>query len=147
MLSLASRRVPLATWLVPFLRQRSVVAEAYRQTLGKAGEDLACRELRRRGCAILARRFRTRLGEIDIVARDGETIVFVEVKARAGNAWGGPAEAVTPAKQRRLVRMAVDYLARARDHERPCRFDVVAITMGGERPRVTWYPNAFTVGG
>jgi putative endonuclease len=123
------------------------MAEAYRQALGKAGEDLACRELRRRGCAILARRFRTRMGEIDIIARDGETIVFIEVKARAGEAWGSPAEAVTPAKQRRLVRMAADYLARARHDGRPCRFDVVTVAMDGGVAKVTWYPNAFAAGG
>src|SRR5262245_59143491 len=83
-----------------------------RQTLGKDGEDLACRELRRRGYAILERRYRTRFGEIDIVARQGETTVFVEVKARDGGEFGGAAAAVTPWKQRRLVAMAVDYMAR-----------------------------------
>ena len=64
--------------------------------LGKNGEDLACRELERRGYAILARRYRTRAGEIDIVARDGPTIVFVEVKARDGRAFGEGADLVRP---------------------------------------------------
>ena len=67
-----------------------------RQALGKTGEDLAVEELERRGYAILARRYRTRHGEIDIVARDGETTVFVEVKARADAECGTAAEAVTP---------------------------------------------------
>src|SRR5918998_1739405 len=76
-----------------------------RHDFGKMGEDLACAELTRRGYAILARRYRTRFGEIDIVARDGATTVFVEVKARAGDQFGGAAEAVTPWKQRRLTYM------------------------------------------
>lgn len=98
-----------------------------RQNLGKWGEDRAVRELERRGYAILARRYRTRHGEIDIVADDGGTIVFVEVKAREGNECGPAAEAVTPHKQRRLTSMAVDYLARNHVTDKPCRFDVVAI--------------------
>jgi len=64
-----------------------------RQTLGELGETLACEELRRRGYAILERRYRTRYGEIDIVARHGDVLVFVEVKARAGDAFGTGAEA------------------------------------------------------
>ncbi len=67
-----------------------------RQELGKSGEDLAVAELERRGYAILARRYRTRHGEIDVVARDGETTVFVEVKARTTGEFGTAAEAVTP---------------------------------------------------
>ena len=85
-----------------------------RQFLGKLGEDLACGELRRRGYAILERRYRTRYGEIDIVARHETTLVFVEVKARVGDDYGGSGAAVTPWKQQRIVRMAVDYLSRRR---------------------------------
>jgi putative endonuclease len=114
-----------------------------RQTLGKDGEDLACRELRRRGYAILERRYRTRWGEIDIVARQGDTTVFVEVKARDGGEFGGAAAAVTPWKQRRLVAMAVDYMARRRLIDRPCRFDVVTVEFDGGRVRVEVYAHAF----
>ena len=121
--------------------------EAYRQTCGKLGEDLACAELERRGYAILARRYRTRAGEIDIVARDGETLVFVEVKARATRAFGDPAEAITPLKRRRLGRMALDYLARLPRAPGPCRFDVVAILMDTAPPTITLYRNAFVVDG
>ena len=103
------------------------MADDERQTLGKTGEDLACAELRRRGYAILARRHRTQYGEIDIVARDEDVIVFVEVKARAGGEYGDGAEAVTVWKQRRIGRMAVDYLARRQWLDRRCRFDVVAV--------------------
>jgi putative endonuclease len=98
-----------------------------RQALGKAGEDLAAAELERLGYAILARRYRTRYGEIDIVARERETLVFVEVKARAGGELGTAAEAITPQKMRKVVLMATDYLARHANADVECRFDVVAI--------------------
>ena len=108
------------------------------------GEDLACGELRRRGYDILARRYRTRHGEIDIIARDGATIVFVEVKARADEAYGGGGAAVTAWKQQRIVRMATDYLARHALLEAPCRFDVVSVQFETGRPRIEVYTHAFT---
>jgi putative endonuclease len=114
-----------------------------RQQRGKSGEDLAVEELERRGYAIVARRYRTRHGEIDIVAEDGDTLVFVEVKARATAEFGTAAEAVTRRKQRRLIAMATDYLARGRITGKPCRFDVVAIDDCETAPRVTLYPHAF----
>jgi putative endonuclease len=117
-----------------------------RQELGKSGENLAVEELERRGYAILDRRYRTRHGEIDIVAKDGETIVFVEVKVRITAERGTAAEAVTSAKQRRLVWMATDYLARKRLTDRPCRFDVVAIDGSGDLRQLTLYPHAFLAG-
>ena len=117
-----------------------------RQTLGKDGEELACRELRRRGYAILDRRYRTRWGEIDIVARHGATTVFVEVKARQGGEFGGAAAAITPWKQRRLVAMAVDYMARRGLIDRPCRFDVVTVEFDEGRARVEVYAHAFEAG-
>ena len=114
-----------------------------RQALGKTGEDLAVEELERQGYAILARRYRTRHGEIDIVARDGDTTVFVEVKVRVTGECGTAAEAVTPSKQRRLASMAVDFLARNRLMDRPCRFDVVAIDGAGRDWLITVYRSAF----
>jgi putative endonuclease len=118
-----------------------------RQQLGLSGESLAVEELERRGYAILARRYRTAYGEIDIVAEDGQTLVFVEVKARATAEFGTAAEAVTRRKQLRLVRMARDYLARAAIVDRPCRFDVVAIDEVETSPRITVYPHAFDATG
>jgi len=115
-----------------------------RSTLGKVGEDLASGELVRRGYAILERRYRTRHGEIDIIARSGPTLVFVEVKARAGDRYGGGGAAVTGGKQRRIVRMAEDFLARRRLYGQPCRFDVVTVDFGGNVPRIEVYPHAFT---
>jgi putative endonuclease len=115
-----------------------------RISLGKSGEDRACRELERRGYAVLARGYRTRYGEIDIIARDGPTIVFVEVKARTHDEFGGGAAAVTLHKQTRLTAIAEDYLARRRLHAVPCRFDVVAIGFDREgRMVVEVYQNAF----
>jgi putative endonuclease len=117
-----------------------------RQEYGKVGENLAVAELEREGYAVLARRYRTRYGEIDIVARDGETVVFVEVKARATAEFGSAAEAVTHAKQRRLASMATDYLARSRLTNCPCRFDVVAIDETPNGPAITLYRSAFALG-
>ena len=107
-----------------------------RQSLGRHGEELACRELRCRGYDILARRFRTRFGEIDIVARDGPTLVFVEVKTRRTAAFGGPTAAVNAAKQRRLVNMARSFLIGLGGPPPPCRFDVVGVIVGPGRPPV-----------
>ena len=116
-----------------------------RQKFGKEGEDIAVGELERRGYEILARRYRTRYGEIDIVASDEGTIVFIEVKARATAEFGTAAEAVTAQKQRRLASMATDYLARNHLIDRPCRFDVVAIDGLGESMEITVYAGAFDV--
>ncbi len=121
------------------------MAPDHRQSLGKLGEDIACDELTRRGYEILALRYRTRLGEIDIIARHDGVIVFVEVKARVTNKFGGAAAAVTGAKQRRIGRMALEYLSRNRLFDRPCRFDVVALDFEGDRPRVEVYTHAFGV--
>ena len=120
------------------------VAEDHRQSLGKLGENLACAALQQRGYAIIATRYRTRVGEIDIVARDGDTTVFVEVKARAGDEFGGAAAAVTPWKQRKVALMAMDYLGRHRLEEQPCRFDVVTVDVfDGRPPKIEIYQHAF----
>jgi putative endonuclease len=80
---------------------------------------------------------------LDIVARDGDTTVFVEVKARGGGDFGAPAEGVTALKRRRMVALAMDYLARHSLANRPCRFDVVSIRLAGEEPVVEVFRNAF----
>ena len=113
---------------------------------GKTGEDLACRELERRGYAIIARRYRSRLGEIDIVARDGGTLVFVEVKAREGRAFGDAAEAITGMKRRRIAALAVDYMMRHHLSDCRCRFDVVTIHLESGAPSVEVFQNAFDAG-
>lgn len=92
--------------------------------LGDRGERAAARYLRRQGLRIIVRGYRTPHGELDLVARERDRLVFVEVKTRR---QGLPAEAVTPEKQRRLTLAALHFLARHRLLECPCRFDVVAI--------------------
>lgn len=112
---------------------------------GDRGEREAARYLRRRGCKILARKFRTRFGELDLVAKDHETIVFVEVKTRSSHQTGHPAEAVTPAKQRRLTQLATAFLKRYDLFEHRARFDVVSIVWSSDSQTATieHIPNAF----
>lgn len=118
-----------------------------RQALGLDGETRARRALESRGYHVIACRFRTRHGEIDIVARQAEFIVFVEVKARRSRSFGDPAESVTSQKQRRVVAMASEYLARHRLSHAAVRFDVVAIDhCAPGRPQVTVLADAFRPG-
>jgi putative endonuclease len=120
---------------------------AWRQplSLGARGERAAARYLKRLGYIIVARSQRGHLGEIDLVAVDGRTIVFVEVKTRAGHAAGHPAEAVDTVKQQRLTRLALAYLKRHDLLECAARFDVVAITWpeGKRRPVIEHIKDAF----
>jgi len=121
-----------------------------RIALGKIGEDLACEELSRQGYEIVARRHRQRGGELDIIARDGATLVFVEVKARDGNEFGEAAEAVTVSKRRRIAHLAIGYVAHHRLTATPCRFDVVCIHLdaaGTSEPIIEVYKNAFDATG
>ncbi len=118
-----------------------------RVILGRIGEDLACRDLEGRGYAILARRYRRRAGELDIIARDGPTVVFVEVKAREGREFGDAVDAVTSLKRRRMTRVALEYLVRHRLTHCPCRFDVVSIHMENEQAVIKLYQNAFPANG
>lgn len=110
--------------------------------VGQEWEDAAARHLQREGYRILARNYRTKAGEIDFVAEDGATLCFIEVKARRTLAFGAPAEAITPEKQRRIWNAAQLYLRKAR--VRPvCRFDVVAIDASGRPVRVDLLRGAF----
>ena len=127
----------LSNWL-----RRVVFPE---RTLGQRGEVAAARFLKRLGYKIVARGDRSKWGELDIVAVDGRTVVFVEVKTRDGRDAGHPAEAVDPAKQRRLTRLAVAFLKRHGLLEYPARFDVVAVTwpQRQRRPAIEHFKNAF----
>ena len=95
--------------------------------LGERGEEAGATFLESLGFRILARRFRSRAGEIDIVAEEGRTLVFVEVKSRSSETFGLPAEAVDGRKQARLVKAAALYLMRDPDGDRICRFDVLEV--------------------
>ena len=117
-----------------------------RQRLGTAGEDLACAALEKLGYRICERNYRTRSGEIDVVAMDGDTIVFVEVKTKTSGDFGDPVEEVTPQKQRQIVSMGQWYHAFNCMPGTPCRFDVVAIDMSMTPARITHYQDAFRPG-
>lgn len=95
--------------------------------MGAYGERLAMRYLVDAGLVVLDRNWRTASGEIDIIARDGDVLVFCEVKTRRGLTFGTPAEAVVPAKVARLRRLAAEWLARAQVRPREVRFDVVEV--------------------
>jgi putative endonuclease len=113
--------------------------------LGDEGERLAARYLRRQGYKILARRYRTAMGEIDLIARDGACIVFVEVKTRRSDVAGRPHEAVDSCKQAQLTRLALAFLKRYGLLEQPARFDVISIVWEGTgtEPQIVHYRNAF----
>lgn len=117
-----------------------------RSDLGRAGEEKAAQHLRANGLILVARNWRCRLGELDLVALDGPQVVFVEVKTRTGHAYGAPAEAVDGRKQARLARLANAFLQERGWWERPVRFDVVAVgpapQTGGAWP-MDWIKDAF----
>ncbi|MBL9122288.1 MAG: YraN family protein [Planctomycetaceae bacterium] len=115
------------------------------RSLGQRGERAAARHLRRLGYRIIRRSQRTSAGEIDLIAVDGRTLVFVEVKTRASHDKGHPAEAVDRQKQARLTRLALGFLKRHGLLEHSARFDVVAVTwpVGERRPTIEHFQNAF----
>jgi len=110
---------------------------------GRIGEDLAHRFLRRHGCTVVARNYRTRsgMGEIDLVVRQGDTLVFVEVKTRATNDFGQPDRAVDEEKRTRVRRAARDYARRAGADWDKTRIDLVNVTLS-RPPRVEWLRDA-----
>lgn len=114
-----------------------------RRQLGQAGEDLAVAALKKQGYKILERNYRTPRGEIDLIARQRGVLVFVEVKTRRSAAFGEPQEAVSPAKQARLTRLAGYYLNQKGLGQVKARFDVVAITLRENGPQIEIIPGAF----
>lgn len=112
--------------------------------MGEFGEKVAISFLRGQGYKILVKRYRTRLGEIDVVCREAETLVFVEVKARSCSDFGRPGEFVTSSKQRKLTRAALDYLRLLGNPSLNFRFDVVEVELQrGQLPRCSLIKNAF----
>lgn len=116
-----------------------------RKDLGRIGEEAAVRALRRRGYRIRDRNVRCPMGELDLVAEDRGTLVFLEVKTRSTADYGGPFEAIAPFKQRRLQRLALYYLATRRLTDRLCRFDAVSVFVdpSGHVLKVDLLPDAF----
>lgn len=119
------------------------------KTLGMKGEDSAARYLRKRGFSIVARRERDKTGEIDLIAVEDRTVVFVEVKTRSSHHAGHPSESVHEDKQRRMTRLALAYLHRHDLLECAVRFDVVAVTWPESKrhPVIQHYRNAFEATG
>lgn len=113
-----------------------------RVALGTAAEDLALCYLEAQGLTLVMRNFRCRAGELDLIMREGENLVFVEVRSRRYTRYGTPAESVTHTKQQKLLRAAAFYLQRQR-LDPPCRFDVVAILRSGGEPNIEWIRDAF----
>jgi len=104
-----------------------------RQNLGQSGEDIAVEFLGKNGYRVLTRNYRCRLGEIDIIAKEGDTLVFIEVKTRKGEAYGSPAAAVTSKKQRQISRTAQYYLAEHNLFDAAARFDVVSLVISPDQ--------------
>jgi putative endonuclease len=114
-----------------------------RSKLGRCGEDAACDLYRRLGFHVVERNYRSGRGEIDVVARRGDTLVFCEVKTRRSDEWGLPAEAVDRGKQARLRRLAAAWMAERRPGSVDVRFDVVSVIVRGEQTDVTHVADAF----
>jgi putative endonuclease len=120
-----------------------------RSVRGTGAEHLAVESLQRLGMRVVARNWRRAEGELDIVAYDGETLVFVEVRSRTGAESGHPLEAVTPRKRAQVIRVARVYLQEERWVASGFRFDVVGVTFwpDGRAPTLDYVPDAFGVGG
>ena len=109
---------------------------------GKAAENAAARFLAGQGLRLVERNWRCKMGEIDLIVRDGGTLVFVEVRARSGMGFGGAAASITAGKQSRIIRSAQLYLSALRSHP-ACRFDVVLL----DGPKLSWIRDAFQADG
>lgn len=146
----------ICRWILPYIEEavpniqerktsaRSPRASSAKDRLGRVGERAAVRYLKRKGYRVLSRNERFARGELDIVALDGETLVFVEVKTRRSGQDGGPVGAVTPAKQRTILALSDAYVARHRLHDRARRFDIVALVWpDGGKPTMEHLVDAF----
>ena len=114
------------------------------QNLGREGERIALNLLKTKKYKIIQRGFRMFRGEIDIIARDGENLVFIEVKARRGSRYGYPEEYVTLSKQRQIKKIARGYVNQNDISNIPCRFDVIAVTFLDEGAEADHFEDAFT---
>jgi putative endonuclease len=110
--------------------------------LGEKGERLAIKFLNKKGYKVIKQNYRTPIGEIDIIAKDGETLVFIEVKTRESIAYGLPFEAVNNIKKRKITKVAMLYLKRFKEMP-PCRFDVVSIYYKNDKPEFELIKDAF----
>jgi putative endonuclease len=114
-----------------------------RRDLGQRSERVAEAFLQGQRYTIIARNYRCAMGEIDVIAQDRDTVVFVEVRSHTGERFGDPLESVTLRKQRQIAKVALDYVMRQRVKNRPLRFDVIGICWKGNTPQVVHVKNAF----
>ncbi|MGD1969283.1 MAG: YraN family protein [Desulfobacterales bacterium] len=114
-----------------------------RQKFGEQGEALAVQLLKKAGYKIIETNYRTRLGEIDIIAKEKDTLVFVEVKSRRSVHFGSPKWAITPKKQKKISMVALHYLKATNQSSARARFDVVAVMSNRDKPQVDIIKNAF----
>ncbi|HEY7553978.1 MAG TPA: YraN family protein [Candidatus Binatia bacterium] len=123
----------------------TMTAESSKQALGREGERVAERYLKKKGYTLVERNYRCRGGEVDLIVLDRRVVVFVEVKTRTDHGFGNPLEAVEPKKQRRMILAARLFLHQKKLHERDARFDVVGISWPGAEPVVEHVQNAFEI--
>lgn len=116
-----------------------------RQKTGKAGEAAVCRYVLEKGMKVLARNYRAGKGEIDLVAQDGDTLAFIEVKTRSGQTYGTAAEAVGYRKQQMIIQTAQYFIAQQDFYDRAVRFDVAEVYAGGNGCSVNYIKDAFTL--
>ena len=116
-----------------------------KQVLGREGELIAEKYLRKKGYKLVERNFRCPLGELDLIVLDRRVIVFVEVKTRSDDRFGVPLESVHRHKQQRMIKAALFFLSRHRLHHRDARFDVIGISFAGREPMVRHIENAFDI--
>ena len=130
---------------MPATKPSNPTKQTKQQAIGNHAESLACDFLQTRGLRLVARNFRCKGGELDLVMLDQDTVVFVEVRARKGSRYGSALESVTYAKQRRLIHAANYFILRNDpQHKRSYRFDVVAIQgEPGNNPDIQWIKSAF----
>lgn len=140
-------------WLNPLFRLADRLRRSTRRSqmdpahaLGRDGEDLAHRCLQRAGLLVIARNYRTPGGaaEVDLIAREGPTLVFVEVKTRESDQFGAPDRAIDPLKKDKIRRAALNYLSRSAHDPSQVRFDVVSIVTGGQTARTEHFRDAWT---
>jgi putative endonuclease len=133
----------LPTTNPPLAEKRTIIMLNKQQKFGARGETLAVWYLKKNGYRIIEQNFRTQLGEIDIIAKEKKTIVFIEVKSRRSIRYGNPKGAVTPQKQRKVSMVALQYLKSTDQMNVRARFDVVAITSNRDEPQIEIVKNAF----
>ena len=113
------------------------------QQFGKESESVAVKHLKKQGYKIIEQNYRTKLGEIDIIAKEKDTLVFVEVKSRKSASYGNPKYAVTPKKMRKISMVALYFLKMTNQSASKARFDVVSISHGNKDPEIEIIKNAF----